>query len=176
MAYELLNSKVIHQGRVFNLQEDEIRLPDGKTARLDIVTHPGAVVLLPLDEHSQIWFIRQYRHSAGEELLELPAGTLEPGETPESCALREIREETGLSAGKVEKIGEFFLAPGYSTEFLHIFLATSLQPDPLQGDSDEFIQVEPLSIERAFELAETGQMRDAKTLAALILARRYLEK
>lgn len=174
--YELIHSKTIYQGRIFSLRQDEIRLPDGQTAHLDIVAHPGAVVLLPLGDDGKIWFIRQYRHSAGEELLELPAGALEPGETPEACALREIREETGQSAGKIEQIGEFFLAPGYSTEFLYIYLATGLKPDPLPGDSDEFIQVELLSVERAFALAEGGQLRDAKTLAALILARPHLVK
>lgn len=176
MPYELIQTKTIFQGRVFDLRQDEIRLPDGQTARLDIVAHPGAVVLLPVDESGRIWFIRQYRHSAGEELLELPAGVTEAGETPESSAQREIREEIGQSAGQVRKIGEFFLAPGYSTELLQIFLATDLRPDPLPGDSDEFIQVEPISVEAAYRLAETGQMRDAKSLATLALARPFLTK
>jgi ADP-ribose pyrophosphatase len=174
MDHELIQSKTIYQGRVFSLRKDEIRLPDGETARLDIVVHPGAVLLLPVDESGQIWFIRQYRHSAGETLLELPAGTLEAGEAVETCAYREIREEIGMSAGQIQKIGEFFLTPGYSTEFLHIFLARGLKPDPLPGDEDEFIQVEPTPIEEAYALAERGQIRDAKTLAALMLAKAHL--
>jgi ADP-ribose pyrophosphatase len=174
MAYELIQSTPIHQGRVFSLRQDEIRLPDGKTSRLDIVYHPGAVVLLPVDPEGRILFIRQYRHSAGEVLLELPAGTMENEEEVEACALREIREETGMMAGQIEKIGEFFLAPGYSTEFLYIYLARDLRPDPLPGDDDEFIQVEPLQVDQAYMLAETGQIRDAKTLATLLLARAHL--
>jgi ADP-ribose pyrophosphatase len=174
MDYELLQSEPIYQGKVFSLRKDEIRLPNGGTAKLDIVEHPGAVVLLPVDESGRIWFIRQYRHSAGEVLLELPAGTLDYGEAPETCAYREIREEIGMSAGQIQKIAEFFLAPGYSTEFLHLFLARDLKPDPLQGDEDEFIQVEQIPVSEAFVLAESGQIRDAKTLAALILAKAYL--
>jgi ADP-ribose pyrophosphatase len=176
MPYELIQSRKIHQGKVFSLRQDEIRLPNGEVSRLDIVDHPGAVVLLPVQEDGQILFIRQYRHSAGEEMLELPAGTLESGETAEACALREIREEIGMSAGEIEKVGEFFLAPGYSTELLYLYLARDLRPDPLPGDSDEFIQVEPLPLEQAYSMAESGQIRDGKTLAALILAQNRLHK
>ena len=174
MDYELIQSNTIYQGRVFSLRKDEVRLPNGEVAQLDIVAHPGAVVLLPVDEAGRIWFIRQYRHPAGEVLLELPAGTMEAGEAAESCALREIREETGMSAGRIQKIGEYFLAPGYSTEFLHIYLARDLKPDPLQGDADEFIETEPIPIDEAFALAEGGQIRDAKTLATLLMARAHL--
>lgn len=174
MDYELIQSEPIYQGKVFSLRKDEIRLPNGETAKLDIVEHPGAVVLLPVDESGRIWFIRQYRHSAGEFLLELPAGTLEAGEELDRCAYREIREEIGMSAGQIQKIGEFFPAPGYSTELLHLYLARDLKPDPLQGDEDEFIQVEQIPVGEAFTLAESGQIRDAKTLAALILAKAYL--
>lgn len=174
MDYELIQSEPIYQGKVFSLRKDEIRLPNGEPAKLDIVEHPGAVVLLPVDESGRIWFIRQYRHSAGEVLLELPAGTLEAGEELDRCAYREIREEIGMSAGQIQKIGEFFPAPGYSTELLHLYLARDLKPDPLQGDEDEFIQVAPIPVGEAFALAESGQIRDAKTLASLILAKAYL--
>jgi ADP-ribose pyrophosphatase len=122
-----------------------------------------------------VYFVRQYRHSAGGEILELPAGTLEPGEEPEACALREVREEIGMSASRLEKLGEFFLAPGYSTEYMYIFLATGLRPDPLPGDEDEILQVVSLKPARAFELISERQIRDAKTLAALYLAQPYLD-
>ena len=104
-------------------------------------------------------------------LLELPAGTLEEGEEPSVCAAREIREETGFAAGKLEKIGEFYLAPGYSTEFMVVFLATELTYDPLEADADEFLSVEKISVKDALEMAEQGKMPDAKSLAALLLAR-----
>jgi ADP-ribose pyrophosphatase len=121
-----------------------------------------------------LWFVRQYRHAVARELLELPAGTLEAGEDIEACARREIREEIGMSAGKLQKIGEFYPAPGYSTECLYIYLASDLHPDPLPGDDDEFIQVERIPADQVITLAEGGSILDAKTLAALLLARAYL--
>jgi ADP-ribose pyrophosphatase len=174
MAYETLKSETVMRGRAFNVRRDEIRLPDGKTAQLNIVDHAGAVTLVPVDDQKRVWFVRQYRHAAGEMLLELPAGMVEPGEAPLDCARREIREETGMAAGKIEAVGEFFLAPGYSTEFMHVFLAQDLRPDPLPGDVDEFISVEPILYEAVLRMIEEGKFRDAKTLAALMLAKKYL--
>ena len=174
MTYETLHSETVYHGRAFNVRRDEIRLPDGKTAHLNIVDHVGAVTLVPVDDQKRVWFVRQYRHAAGELLLELPAGTIEPGEPPLDCARREIREETGMAAGRIELIGEFFLAPGYSTEFMHVFLATDLRPDPLPGDVDEFLSVEAIPVEEALRMAESGQIRDAKTLASLLLAKKHL--
>lgn len=153
-----------------------MRLPNGRVVQLDIVQHPGAVVLVPVDAQGNIWFVRQYRHAAGTEMLELPAGTMERGEDIESCAYRELREEIGMAAGEVLKIGEFFMAPGYSTEYVYIYLATSLQPAPLPGDDDEFIHVERMAAGEAFELAEKGQIPDAKTVAALSLARPHIQR
>ncbi len=176
MDFETILQKPIHQGRIFNLRQDEVRLPNGMVTHLDIVEHPGAVVLVPIDKERNLWFVSQYRHAAGEVLLEFPAGTTEAGEDLEICAHRELREEIGMSAGTLLKIGGFFLAPGYSTEFLHIYLATDLSPDPLPGDEDEFIQTQRLPISQAFDLAETGQIRDAKTLASLLLARSLLRE
>ena len=108
-------------------------------------------------------------------MLELPAGTREGNEPHEVCAAREIREETGMAAGKLERIGDFYLAPGYSTEFMAVFLATELTHNPLKPDADEFLQLEKIPIHKAIEMAEKGEMPDAKTLAALFLARTYLK-
>jgi ADP-ribose pyrophosphatase len=174
MDFEKLSSVTIYQGRVFAVRQEQLRLPDGRTVQLDVVAHPGAVVLVPVDDEGSLWFVKQYRHAAGGVILELPAGTTEPGEDLEVCAHRELREEIGMAAGRIQKIGEFYIAPGYSTEFLHIFLATNLRQDPLPGDDDEFIQVELIPVAQAFAMAESGQIHDAKTLAALILARSYL--
>lgn len=134
MAFEIIRSEKIYHGRVFNVRCDQVSLPNGKSVELDIVEHPGAVVLVPVDDQGNLWFVRQYRHAAQVELLELPAGSLEPDELPEACALREVREEIGMAAGHIEKIGDFYMAPGYSTEFLHIYLATDLRPAPLTAD------------------------------------------
>jgi ADP-ribose pyrophosphatase len=174
MNFEELNSVTIFRGHVFAVRQEQVRLPNGRTVQLDIVAHPGAVVLVPVDEENTLWFVKQYRHAAGEVMLELPAGTIEPGEDLDVCAHRELREEIGMAAESMQKIGEFYIAPGYSTEFLTIYLATHLHPDPLPGDEDEFIQVERIPAAQALVMAESGQFRDAKTLAALILARHYL--
>jgi len=174
MKTETIQSQTIVKGRVFDVRQDQVRLPNGQVIQLEIVDHPGAVVLVPVDESGNIWLIEQYRHAAGVDLLELPAGVAEAGEVMEDGAHRELREEIGMSASTLQRIGEFYLAPGYSTENLVIFLATGLRPDPLTGDEDEFIQVKPTPIAQVFALVESGQIRDAKTLAALLLARPYL--
>ena len=174
MRFVTLKSETVYRGKAFDVHRDLVQLPNGNQTWLDIVDHPGAVTLVPVDSAGQIYFVRQYRHSTGGEILELPAGTIDAGEEPEACALREIREETGMSASHLDRIGEFFLAPGYSTEYMVVYLATGLQPSPLAGDEDEFIHVEALSGARAYELVAEGRIQDAKTLAALFLAQPYL--
>jgi ADP-ribose diphosphatase len=174
MPVEVIASETIYHGRAFNVRRDRVRFQNQNVAHLDIIEHTGAVTILPLDADGRIIFVRQYRHAAGKELLELPAGTLEQDELPVNCALREIREETGFAAGKIIKVGEFFLAPGYSTEYMTVFLATDLTPNPLPGDADEFITIERLPIEQAYDLVIQGGLQDGKSVAALLLARPYL--
>ena len=174
MKPELVQSKTIYRGKVFDVRQDQVRLPNGKLMQLDIIDHPVAVVLVPVDSSGNIWLIRQYRHSAGEEILELPAGVTEANEPVEESAQRELREEIGMQANSVRLIGEFYIAPGYTTEYLYIYLATGLSPAPLPGDEDEFIEVVPTPISGAFAMVQNGQIRDAKTLAALLLATPYL--
>ncbi len=176
MTFETITKKNVYHGRAFDVRSDEVRLPNQRTMHVDVVEHPGAVTILPLDAQGRILFVRQYRHAIGKELLELPAGTLDAGEPEESCAAREIREETGYAAGNLRKIGEFHLAPGYSTEYMYVYLATDLQSDPLPGDQDEFITLEPIPIERAYYLAIHGDLTDGKTLAALLLAQPFIQK
>ena len=176
MPFELLKSEPVFQGRAFKIRRDWLKTPDGRETKYEIVEHGGSVIIIPIDEEGNLLFVRQYRHAAGMELLELPAGTREGNEPHETCAAREIREETGMAAGRLERIGDFYLAPGYSTEFMAVFLATKLSHNPLEADADEFLQVEKIPIKKAIEMAEKGQMPDAKTLAALFLASSYLEK
>lgn len=174
MTFETIKSELKFQGRVFDVRCDHVRLPNGQTTNLDVVVHGGAVVAVPLDADGNIWFVRQYRHAAGVALLELPAGAVEEGENLVEGTGRELREEIGMSAGVIEKIGAFYLAPGYSTELLHIFLARDLSPDPLPTDEDEFLQTEKYSVSEAFRMAESGVIQDAKSLAALLLVRPLL--
>lgn len=176
MPFELVKSEILLQGRAFRVRRDTLKTPDHRETRLEIVDHGGSVVLIPIDHEGNLLFIRQYRHAVGGDLLELPAGTREGEESFEKCAAREIREETGLEAGNLQKLGEFYLVPGYSTELMAAFLATELKENPLQGDEDEFLEVEKIPLKRAIEMAERGEVRDAKSLAALFLARTHLEK
>ncbi|NWG06192.1 MAG: NUDIX hydrolase [Chloroflexi bacterium] len=176
MPFELIRSETLLQGRTFKLRRDLLKTPDGRETRLEIIEHGGSVVVIPIDADGNMLFVRQYRHAAGMDLLELPAGTRDSSEPYEECAAREIREETGMEAGKLEKVGEFYLAPGYSTEFMGVFLATALSHNPLDPDADEFLSVEKMPVKEALAMAERGEMPDAKSLAALLLARPHLEK
>jgi ADP-ribose pyrophosphatase len=174
MRYKTIQSRKMYKGRAFDVRKDEVRLPDGRTTNLDIVDHVNAVTILPLDTDGQIWLVRQYRHPAGTEILELPAGTLEEGEDPLECAHRELQEEIGMGAGSLEKIGEYYLAPGYSTEYMYVYLALELYPSDLPRDEDEFLTVVRYPLARVFEAIRLGEIRDAKTLASLYLAQPFL--
>jgi len=174
MPFELIKTETLLKGRAFTIRRDWMKTPDGRETKYDIIEHTGSVVLIPLDAEGNLLFVRQYRHAAGTDLLELPAGTLDVGEEPAVCAAREMREETGFAAGQLEKIGEFYLAPGYSTEFMVVYLATDLRYDPLKADADEFLTLEKIPVKKALQMAEKGEMPDAKTLAALLLARSRL--
>jgi len=176
MPFELLKSEIVYPGRAFTIRRDTLRLPDGHESRFDIVEHSGSVIILPVNDQGNLVFVRQYRHAAGLDLLELPAGTLNEGEAPETCAHREIREETGLAAGHLEDLGGFYLAPGYSTEYMHVYLATDLRPDPLPADADEFLTIELIPLPKALAMARRGEIPDAKSLAALLLAQSHLKK
>ena len=176
MPFELIESEIVYPGRAFTIRRDQVRLPDGRTARLDIVEHHGSVVLIPIDDEGNLLFVRQYRHAAAQDMLELPAGTLNEGELPLDCAARELREETGQAARKLDALGGFFLAPGYSTEYMYVFLARDLYHAPLEADADEFLQVESVPLAQALQMAENGRLPDSKSLAALWLARISLEK
>jgi ADP-ribose pyrophosphatase len=161
MTFEWLEQKEIYRGRAFAVANVKVRLPDGRITHYDLVEHSGAVTLVPVDDQNRIWFVRQFRMGAKGSLLELPAGTLEKNEDPAVCAAREIREETGLAARNVTKLGEFFLAPGYSSENMHVYLMTDLYEAPLDHDDDEFLQAEAIP--------------DGKTLACLLMAMPYLK-
>ena len=170
MTFQQISRDAIYKGRVFDIERVQVRLSDERAAYYEMVTHPGAVSIVPVDESGRILFVRQFRPAAWQEVLELPAGTLEKGEDPQECAIRELREETGMSAHKLEKLGAFYLAPGYSSEYLHMFLARDLFKAPLEADSDEFLNVEAIDVAKAYEMARQGVFKDGKSLAGLFLA------
>jgi ADP-ribose pyrophosphatase len=170
MSYRVMHTEIVFQGKVFAVRIDQIEKPSGQTMRVDVVEHHGAVVLVPVDEEGRIWFVQQYRHPTGKWLLELPAGTLDPEEDPEACAVRECREEIGMSPGQLIPLGGTFPAPGYSTEYLHFYLAKDLQVAPLTPDHDEDLSIERLTWDEAMDRIARGELEDAKSLAGLFLA------
>ena len=154
----------------FQLRQDEVELKPGRITTLNIIAHPNAVTILPLDAQGNVVFIKQYRHPALQTLLELPAGTLEGKEPPAEAAQRELQEEIGMKADKLEEIASFYLAPGYSTELMHVFLATGLTPASLPQDEDEVIEVAPVPTSQVLAKVAAGELKDAKSLVAVLLA------
>ncbi len=170
---EEISRNQVYKGRSLDVHQVRLRMPDNRQQDYDLVVHRKAVVIVPHD-NGELLFVRQFRLGAGGILLELPAGLLENDETPEEGARREIREETGMAATQWQNIGELYLAPGYSTEYQYIFLASDLTPAPLEPDADEFLQLVRLTVEEAYDMAQRGLIQDGKTLAALFLARPHL--
>ena len=168
-----ISSKPIYNGHILKLRVDEVKLDNGKTANREIVEHRGATAMVPLLEDGRVILIRQYRYAASTELLEIPAGTLEPNEEPENCARRELEEETGYKCREMKKMLEIFLAPGYSTEKIHIYLATGLSETKTRLEEDERIDVEKVPLSIVLELVKKGSIRDAKTIAGLYLASQF---
>lgn len=170
MTTTILSRKTVFNGHAFDVEKLEVRLPDGRERDYDLVSHNDSVTLLPLDKEGFIWFVSQFRMGCACQMLELPAGVMDKGETPEACAAREIREETGMAAGSLHQLGSVYLAAGYSSEINHIFLATDLSPEPLDEDEDEFLEIKRFSIKEVRKMIKKGELTDSKSLAALLLA------
>lgn len=170
-----LTRQPVYQGRVVKLDLVTVELPNGETSLREIVTHPGAVAIVALDDEHQVLLVRQFRLAAGRVMLEIPAGTLEPNEAPIVCAERELQEETGYKPQQLEPLGGIFVAPGYTTEYIHLFLARNLVESRLEMDGDEFIEVVKLPFVNALAKIDSGEIQDAKTIAALLQVARLLE-
>ena len=160
----------IYEGRIVNLREDEVTLADGRSVLREVVEHADVAAMVPIDADGNVILVRQYRLPAHEALLEIPAGGADKGESIEDAAQRELREETGFRAGRLQRLCGFFVAPGYCTEFIHIFRATDLVEDPIEGDADEVIALERMSLVDAISLIERGEIKDGKSIVGLMLA------
>jgi len=171
----ILSRETIYEGRIVKLDRLEVQLPNGKTAQRDVIRHPGAAAVVALDDAQQLLMVRQFRMAAGRVLLEIPAGTLEPDEAPIVCAERELQEEAGMKPGKLQSLGGIFVAPGYTSEFIHLFLATDLVPSQLTQDDDEFLEVERVTMAQALALIDSGEICDAKSVTGILRASRLLE-
>ncbi len=157
-----LKTLTSYHGVIVNVRLDEARLPDGSTAKREVVEHPGGVTVLPLEPDGTVWCVRQYRYPFSRTLLEVPAGKLEPGEAPELAAARELSEETGLTAGRMQYLGANFTSPGYSEEVLHIYLARDLHRGAAHLDPGEFLNVERHPLEELVQMALDGELCDGK--------------
>jgi ADP-ribose pyrophosphatase len=164
-----MSRQIIYQGRKIQVALDTEVLPDGQTVRRDVVLHPGAVAILPLLDGERLCLVRNRRPIVGETLLEVPAGTLEPGEPPEAAAVRELAEETGYRAGHWHKLAEFIPSPGVLSERTHLFLAQDLTPGLLRLEKDEDLQPQIVSWREALDWVQGGTIHDAKTLIAILL-------
>ena len=176
MTFSIINRQKEYRGHAFDVSKVYFQLPDGREGAYDLVEHGDSVAVVPVDEDGNLYFVSQHRIGADRTLLELPAGVLEKDEDPLICAMREIQEEIGMAAHQLKKLGGFYLAPGYTDEFMTVFLATELFESSLEPDLDEFIDVVRVPVAQAFQKAIKGAFIDGKTLAALLLAQPYLEK
>jgi len=174
-AVKVLKQTRIYQGRVIRLIREVLAIRGQRIVRETIV-HPGAVVIVPLLDHSRIVFVRQYRRAIDRYLLELPAGTLDHGERRDVCARRELEEETGWKARHLQRLGQFYAAPGFMSEQLTIFVATRLTPVPARPEPDELVTPVVLSLREAFAKIRSGGICDAKTIIGLVFVREFLRR
>jgi ADP-ribose pyrophosphatase len=170
---DILSSETKYKGKVFDIRVDEIREGDVEYKR-EIVVHRGSAVILPVFEDGTVGLVRQYRHAAGKYLLELAAGTLEEGEDPRTGAIRELEEEIGVRAEKVEKLCEFYISPGFLTEKMHVYLATELTETNQKLEDDEILTIERHSFGSLHKMIRDGEIEDAKTIVGITMAAGFL--
>jgi ADP-ribose pyrophosphatase len=171
---EYLDSELIYKGKIFDIRVDGIR-ENGIEYKREIVVHKGSAVIIPVFGDNTVALVRQYRHAAGEFLLEIPAGTLNAGEDPAIGAARELEEEIGVTAAKIEKISEFYVSPGFLTEKMHLYMATGLTETEQRLEEDEILSIERYSFTEALKMIESGEIVDAKTIIGVTLAAKNLE-
>jgi len=167
MKMKVIEEKTIYSGRIFDLKIHQLETSSGRKIKREFVDHPGAVAIIAL-EQGRLLFVRQYRYSVKEWLLEVPAGTLERDESPAECAKRELEEETGYKAGRIKEIFRAYVAPGYSSELIHFFLAEELQEGSSSPEEDEITQVVWVDPPKALEMVLKGGIRDLKTISAIL--------
>ena len=168
-----ISSELKFQGKILNLRVDTVRLPNGLLATREIAEHSESICAVPIDEKGNVLMVNQYRKPAESELLEVVAGGIEAGEDPKEATIRELREEIGYTAGNLELLSSFWVAPGWCTEFMYAYLATDLSPSKLSGDDDEHISVVTVPLDRVPSLIRSGEIQDVKSIAALLLAMHY---
>lgn len=167
-----MSERRVQQGAQFQLVTETVDLPNGRRVDLDLLPHPGAAAVVPFLADGRILMIRQHRHATGGEILEVPAGKLDPGEAPEVCAGRELIEETGYRAGRLEKLTAIWTSPGFTDEVIHLFAAHDLEPDEQKLEPDEIIDLAPMTVDDVLAAMAPGSIVDAKSAIAVLLALR----
>lgn len=159
--------KPIYKGKIIDLSVETVTLPNGATADLEVISHPGAAAVVPMKDGRTVILVRQYRHAVGRFIYEIPAGKLHPGEDPRDCAAREVEEETGYKVGRLEPILSFLTTPGFTNEIIHIFLGTELSPGTQNLGADEVLEIIEMPLAQAIEHVRDGGIQDAKTIIGL---------
>ena len=171
-----ISRETVFRGKIVNVRADIAEIHGGKQVSREVVEHPGGVCIIPVEPDGSFWCVRQFRYPLMKELLEFPAGKLEVGEDPFACAVRELSEETGLTAGTVEYLGPMYPSPGYLNEVLHIYLALGLTQGAANLDENEFLTVERIPGERLLTMVMQNEIRDAKTIVGFFKAKQYLQR
>jgi ADP-ribose pyrophosphatase len=172
MQEKTLKSTRLYEGKIINLRVDTVELPDKKYSKREIVEHSGAAAVVPMTMDGDVILVKQFRKPVEEIIYEIPAGRLEPKESAEKCALRELAEETGYTVGSLEKLASFYTSPGFSDEIIHVYLARDLTEGNARPDEDEYLEVVRLPLEEALEMISRGDIKDSKTMIGLLMAAR----
>jgi len=175
METKVNNTQTIHSGRVFDFTVENVSLSNGVTIDLEVIRHPGASAIVPLNDDQEVILIKQYRHAVGNHIWEIPAGTFNGEEAPLVCAQRELVEETGFSASQWDHLGGIIPVPGYSDEQIHLFLARNLSPANQRLDQDEILEVHAIPFKQVVAMITEGEITDAKTIAGVFLAMNRLD-
>ena len=165
---KILSQKVAYKGKKIEVREDRVLYANGKEHTVELVGHPGAVCIVARPTSNDVLLIRQYRYATGKELLEIPAGTLNPGEDPRECAFRELEEETGYRAGKMIERTRFYTTPGFTTEFMYLYEASQLVKTQTNFDEDETIELDIVPNQEALQMIDDGRLQDAKSILGLL--------
>ena len=176
MSAKRIGREEIYKGKIFTVVQDEIEIEDGNRAKWDLVMHNGACAIVPLTKDLEVILVKQYRNAENGDVLEIPAGKLEKGEEPLTCAKRELEEEIGYRAGAIEKICAMYTAVGFSDEKLHLYIATELVKSKQSLDEDEYIELVTYPLEEAIKMIFTGEIKDSKTIVGLLAVKEFLRK
>jgi len=170
-----LTTDKVYSGKLLNIYRDTVLLENGNTSVREIAKHPGGVCVAALEDDGSLWFVRQYRYAVGEDVLELPAGKLEPGEDPDDAIVRELREETGCTADSIIKVSASFPSPGYTSEVLHLYIARGLHHGDQHLDEDEDLDAFRIPLADAVKMVMNGEIRDSKTQTLILMAEKLLK-